>query len=84
VILVVALPMTATLLAVIALALLGRRLDGELVALRRSLRLVGATAVAADELSRTGDEVAERTLDTTRQARQRLRRPRRGGDQHRR
>lgn len=78
----VAMPTGAAVVAVVTLAALGRRLELELGALRRSLRLAGAAAVAADELSRTSAVVANHAGSTSRQAQLRLRRSRTGGRRH--
>ena len=65
----VAMPTGAVVVAVLALALLGRRLEKELAELRRSLRLAGAAGVAAEELSRTSTLVAQQMVTSGRQAR---------------
>jgi len=81
-IMLVAMPTGAVVVAVLALALLGRRLEKELAELRRSLRLAGAAGVAAEELSRTSTLVAQQMVTSGRQARLRLRRSRTGGRRH--
>jgi hypothetical protein len=78
----IALPTGAAVVAVVALAVLGRRLERELARLRHSLRLAGATAVAADELRRTSTLVADQMATTGRQAQVRLRRSRTGRRRH--
>jgi hypothetical protein len=78
----VAVPTMAAVVAVVTLAVLGRRLEQELAGLRRSLRLAGAAAVAADELRRTSSLVADQMVTTSRQARLRLRRSGTGGRRH--
>ena len=76
VILLIALPMAAAMTAVVTLAILGRRLEFELVELRRSLRLVGAAAIAADELRRAGTAVALQATSAAAQVRLRVGWPR--------
>jgi hypothetical protein len=78
----VAMPTGAAVIAVVALAMLGHRLEQELTWLRRSLRLAGAAAVAADELRRTSTLVANQAVDTSRHARLRPRPPRTVGRRH--
>lgn len=80
--LLLALPMTAAVTAVVTLAILGRRLELELVELRRSLRLVGAAAIAADELRRTSAAVALQATSAAAQVRLRVGRPRTVGRRH--
>lgn len=77
----VLLPAIAAVTAVTMLAFLGRRLELELAGLRRSLRLAGAAAVAADELARATVDVRRRALSTRQQTR-RLRRSRPVGSRH--
>ncbi len=81
-ILVIALPTGAAVTAVVALAILGRRLECELVDLRRSLRRVGAAGVAADEFRRTSMTIADQATSAAEQVRLRVRRPRTVGRRH--
>ena len=74
--LLIALPTGAAVIAVVTLAVLGRRLESELTDLRRSLRLVGAAAIAADELRRTSTDVTDQAMSAAEQARARVRGPR--------
>ena len=78
----VALPTVAAVTAVVALTILGRQLESELTGLRRSLRLFGAAAVAADELRRTSTDVTDQAISASEQVRLRLRRPRTVGRRH--
>jgi hypothetical protein len=78
---IVLLPTLAAVSGVVTLAVLGRRLELEMIDLRRSLRLMAAASVAADELSRTTAGVRQRAISTREQAR-RLRRARTVGARH--
>lgn len=82
VVLLIALPTGAAVTAVVALAILGRRLECELTELRRSLRLVGAAAVAADELRRSSTDVTDHAIVAADRARLLARRPRPVGRRH--
>ena len=70
------LPAVTVVIALVVLAFGLRRVERELVPLRRSLRRTSATAIAADELGRTTAHVAARAVEVEADVRRRVHTPR--------
>ncbi len=70
-------PAAAVVVALVTLALGLRRVETEVISLRAALRRSGATAIAADELSRSARDLRLRAAELETDVRQRLHRPHR-------